>query len=108
LKAAVLNIAAGVAQPGVRIPRSPPEPSDKERVKAVKGEAVIEESDLLKDPGYVLKSPYDKNFLEAFKELVPADSREWFPSTGQWWFSEEFLDEVEQLCSEFFERVIVR
>jgi len=54
--------------------------------------------------GMYLECPYDKEFMEAFKIAIPKKERHWNRAKRQWWVSDIYLDEVENLLFDHFER----
>lgn len=53
--------------------------------------------------GMYLDCPYNPDFLERMKEVVPEDERKWDGLRKSWWVSDAYLDEVDALVFEFFE-----
>lgn len=54
--------------------------------------------------GMYLESPYNPQFIEALKATVPPDERKWDSKRKQWWISDAYLDEVDGLLFEYFEK----
>lgn len=54
--------------------------------------------------GMYLDCPFLKEFQDEFKVEVPHDERKWDPKREQWWVSDLYLDEVDNLLVEHFER----
>lgn len=46
--------------------------------------------------------PYNEDFVEALKGLVPSAKRRWIPEDEAWWIHDDLLDEVEELLHEQF------
>jgi hypothetical protein len=56
--------------------------------------------------GMKLELPYhekNKEFLEEMKRIVPREEREWDGLKKQWWVSDAYLDEVDNLIFYHFE-----
>jgi len=53
--------------------------------------------------GMYLSSPYNAGFIAEMKEVVPADDRKWIDLRKQWWISDAWLDEVDDLLFKYFE-----
>ncbi len=56
--------------------------------------------------GMFLELPYhesNKDFLVDMKSAVPEDERRWDKDKKQWWISDAYLDEVDQLLFHYFE-----
>jgi len=51
-----------------------------------------------------LESPYNKQFVEDLKVQVPREERKWDKLKEMWWISDLYLDEVENLIFDHFER----
>lgn len=54
--------------------------------------------------GMFLESPYKKRFVEDLKIHVPREERKWSKDKLQWWVSDLYLDEVDNLIFHHFER----
>ena len=54
--------------------------------------------------GMFLESPYNKGFVEAMKRVVPQDERKWDGARKQWWISDLYLDEVDNIIFHHFEK----
>ncbi len=54
--------------------------------------------------GMFLESPYNKDFVDDMKRAVPQDSRKWDGVRKQWWVSDLYLDEVDNLIFHYFEK----
>jgi len=52
--------------------------------------------------GMLLYAPYNKEFTDEMKELVPTSDREWRGAERAWWISEAWVDEVDALLREHF------
>lgn len=55
--------------------------------------------------GMYLECPYRQSFTEDMKRIVPSDERCWDPERKQWWISDSYLDEVDNLVFAHFECV---
>lgn len=53
--------------------------------------------------GMFLMCPYNPDFLDAMKHVVPEDERKWDNMKKAWWISDAWLDEVDGLVFEHFE-----
>lgn len=56
--------------------------------------------------GMFLGLPYserNKDFLTDMKGAVPQEERKWDNDKKQWWISDAYLDEVDQLLFHYFE-----
>jgi len=51
-----------------------------------------------------LESPYKKEFVEDLKVHVPREERKWDKLKEMWWISDLYLDEVDNLIFDHFER----
>ena len=56
--------------------------------------------------GKLLYSPFDRDFQQAMKDLVPDDEREWKGPKGCWWISDAFVDDVDMLAMNHFDGYI--
>ena len=54
--------------------------------------------------GTYLEAPYKKDFVDEFKIFIPSRERVWNKVRKQWWVSDQYLDEVDNLLIEHFER----
>lgn len=55
--------------------------------------------------GMYLESPYNADFIEALKKEIPPDERKWDSKRNQWWISDAYLDEVDDLLRIYFSRM---
>jgi len=55
------------------------------------------------DYGMELYAPYNPDFTEEMKTLVPEDDREWRHEKKAWWISEAWIDEVDSLLRDHYE-----
>ena len=53
--------------------------------------------------GMYLDCPYNKEFIEEMKGVVPLEERKWEPGRKQWWISDAYIDEVDNLLFSHFE-----
>ncbi len=53
--------------------------------------------------GMYLSSPYNADFITDMKNTVPAAERKWDDLRKQWWISDAWLDEVDDLLFRHFE-----
>lgn len=56
------------------------------------------------EKGMHLESPYRKEFVAEMKDLVPHRYRRWDKDRLQWWISDLYLDEVDNLLFTHFEQ----
>ena len=54
--------------------------------------------------GMYLECPYNADFLEEMKRVVPREERRWDGKRKQWWISDLYLDEVDNLLFHYFEK----
>lgn len=54
--------------------------------------------------GMFLEAPYKKEFWEEFKLTIPREERVWNKKREQWWISDLYLDEVDNLLFYHFGR----
>ena len=54
--------------------------------------------------GMYLECPYNRDFLDEMKRAVPSDERKWDNKRKQWWISDAYLDEVDNLLFTYFEK----
>jgi len=54
--------------------------------------------------GMYLDCPYNQDFLDEMKEVVPREERRWDNQRKQWWISDAYLDEVDNLLFSHFEK----
>jgi len=52
--------------------------------------------------GMLLYAPYNEDFMDEMKKLVPITDREWKHAKQAWWVSEAWIDEVDALLREHF------
>ncbi len=50
-----------------------------------------------------LSCPYNADFIAEMKAVVPGESRKWDEGRRQWWISDAWLDEVDDLLFGHFE-----
>lgn len=63
-----------------------------------------------------MKAPYNKQFVEGLKELIPyeyrnpriIEGRGWDPATKMWGFASDYVDEVCELARDHFGTVEVK
>lgn len=56
--------------------------------------------------GMLLNLPFhekNREFLVDMKKIVPEDERRWDREKKNWWISDAYLDEVDQLLFHYFE-----
>lgn len=51
---------------------------------------------------YRVRTPYDKNFVDEFKGMIPWQERGWDGATRTWGFTEAWLVQVDQLVEKHF------
>lgn len=55
-----------------------------------------------------IRSDYNTEFIDAFKQMVPPQHRSWMPKPDKLWTCEpSYLDDVYQLCQKFFDDVSI-
>jgi hypothetical protein len=54
--------------------------------------------------GMYLECPYRSDFTEEMKLAVPNKERRWDKERMQWWISDLYIDEVDNLLNSHFER----
>jgi len=55
--------------------------------------------------GMYLDCPYNAEFIEEMKLVVPGNERLWNKDKKMWWISDIYLDEVDNLLFSHFEMV---
>jgi len=50
-----------------------------------------------------LRTPYDTDFLDEFRGVVPRDNRTWDKPAKLWYVDIHFLDQLVALCERYFE-----
>jgi len=55
--------------------------------------------------GMYLECPYNKDLIEEMQSVVPSSERRWDMERKQWWVSDTYLDEVDNLLFIHFECV---
>jgi hypothetical protein len=58
------------------------------------------------DSTFELRAPYRFTFKEDLKETVPAEDREYDPTTKVWTIEEDYLQEVVDLCDKHFHTAV--
>jgi hypothetical protein len=58
------------------------------------------------DERFALKTPYDKDFVEALKCMIPASSREWSPERKTWYIDQTYDETVVDLITSGGGRVL--
>jgi hypothetical protein len=53
--------------------------------------------------GMYLYAPFNRDFTDAMKEMVPRDEREWDKVKKAWWISDAWIDDVDILLRDHFE-----
>lgn len=53
--------------------------------------------------GMYLYAPFNRDFTDAMKEMVPIDERKWHGDKKAWWISDAWTDDVDILLREHFE-----
>ena len=54
------------------------------------------------DGDIMLETPYDEDFKEKLKDLVPYTHRKWMPKDACWWIEEKYAKKAIRLAAEFF------
>lgn len=52
--------------------------------------------------GMNLDSPYNPDFIQEMKSIIPETERKWIRDKKMWWISDAYLDEVEALLLQYF------
>lgn len=52
---------------------------------------------------YLHLSFFHEDCVDRIKEEVPSEERRWESSEKRWWISEDYIDEVEEIVSDFFD-----
>ena len=55
--------------------------------------------------GMRLECPGEPAFVADMKAIVPQEERKWIAKRMQWWISDLYLDEVDQVLFQHFEKV---
>jgi hypothetical protein len=55
---------------------------------------------------YKCQSPYDVNFLAAFKTAIGSKDRKWIPSQKVWAFSPRVSAEIVSLAAAYFDKIV--
>lgn len=53
--------------------------------------------------GMFLDCPYNEDFIDEMKQVVPREERRWDKHKRMWWISDLYLDEVDNLLFSHFE-----
>lgn len=53
--------------------------------------------------GMYLHAPYNRDFTNAMKDLVPPDERKWENDKKAWWISDAWVDDVDILLKDYYE-----
>jgi len=56
------------------------------------------------EQGMYLDCPYNADFLDEMKQVVPREERRWDNNKKMWWISDLYLDEVDNLLFSHFEQ----
>lgn len=56
------------------------------------------------EQGMYLDCPYNADFLDEMKQVVPREERRWDNKKKMWWISDLYLDEVDNLLFSHFEQ----
>jgi hypothetical protein len=59
-----------------------------------------------KHDGIYLDCSYDPDFLEVFKNRIPAQDRKWHPDIKQWWVSSKWAKQAIRDAQIFFNEII--
>lgn len=56
--------------------------------------------------GIYIDCPYNPEFIEIFKQHIPASDRKWMPELKQWWVSEKYAAQAIRDAKAFYENVM--
>lgn len=48
-------------------------------------------------------SRFHEECVDRIKEEIPKEHREWKPDEEAWWISDDYIDEAEEIVSEYFD-----
>lgn len=52
--------------------------------------------------GVHLKTPYDEEYLDEFRDTIPPEEREWLRDEYRWWVSEKYSKKAIRIASGYF------